>query len=105
MNTQTNAIWFSESKLIRNRTNAYAEERLNFRRGRRLADVNPHLASGPTRRTVRRILEKRVAQDYWKCALPSSASTNRGRYETRHHLSNHLRNIYGKSADVLMSRT
>ena len=48
-----------------------------------------------TRKKVRRIVEKRVCQGYWKQA-GSKYSDNHSRYRTRHHVSNHLKNIYGE---------
>ena len=92
---QFSTPWLSEQKHIKNRTDAYASQRMNFKNGRRLGDI--HIHDKATCKKVRRILEKRVAQDYWKSALASSAFTNRGRYETRRHLANQFQNIYGRT--------
>ena len=45
-------------------------------------------------RKVRRIIEKRVCQDYWN-QRESGRDTARNRYAMKHRVSNHLRNIYG----------
>lgn len=93
MNQTSNQL-FCESRYIKSRTAAYASQRISFKNGRRLGDIRIH--DNATFRKVRRILEKRVAQDYWKNAFDSSASTNRGRYETRRYLANQFQNIYGR---------
>lgn len=91
---QTSNQLLCESRYIKGRTTAYASQRINFKNGRRLGEIYIH--DNATYKKVRRILEKRVAQDYWKSALASSAFTNRGRYETRRHLANQFQNIYGR---------
>jgi hypothetical protein len=92
---QFSTPWLSEQKHIKNRTDAYASQRMNFKHGRRLGDI--YISDNSTCKKVRRILEKRVAQDYWKSARTKSRFTNRGRYETRHFLANQFQNIYGLS--------
>ncbi len=92
---QFSTPWLSEQKHIKNRTDAYASQRMNFKNGRRLGDI--YISDNSTCKKVRRILEKRVAQDYWKNARMKSRFTNRGRYETRHFLANQFQNIYGLS--------
>lgn len=87
--------WLCEQKHIKSKTDAYALQRVNFKQGRRLGDI--YIYDSATCRKVRRILEKRVAQDYWKNARAVSKFTNRGRYETRHYLANQFQNIYGLS--------
>ena len=87
--------WLCEQKHIKSKTNAYALQRVNFKQGRRLGDI--YIYDNRTCKKVRRILEKRVAQDYWRNARAMSKFTNRGRYETRHFLSNQFQNIYGLS--------
>lgn len=86
---------FCETRYINNRTASYASQRMNFKHGQQLGDIYIHDTS--TCKKVRRILEKRVAQDYWKSARTKSRFTNRGRFETRHFLANQFQNIYGLS--------
>ena len=53
-----------------------------------------HFLPSQALRIVRRILEKRVCQDYWN-QRESGRDTARNRYAMKHRVSNHLRNIYG----------
>ena len=82
-----------EKKFIKNQSKKISEERLNFKDGVTLGEVDIFIDGGKTRSLVRRIIEKRVAQDYWKTA--GRRQDNYGRYKTRHHMSNQLKNIYG----------
>ena len=41
-------------------------------------------------------MEKRVAQNFWHTAYRDKKHGNAIRYETRHQVSNHFKNIYGK---------
>ena len=82
-----------EKKHIKNQSKKISEEKLNFKDGIALGEVDVFIDGGKTRNKVRRIVEKRVAQDYWKSAKHSNG--NMDRYRTRHHVSNHLKNIYG----------
>ena len=66
---------------------------MNFKNGIALGEVDIFIDGGKTRSMVRRIVEKRVAQEYWKTAR--NAKGNLDRYRTRHHVSNHMKNIYG----------
>ena len=80
-----------EKKYIKNQTNRISEERLNFKGGIALREVDIFIDGGKTRNKVRCIIEKRVSQDYWRqCAI--KYPDNFGRYRTRHHVSNHLKN-------------
>ena len=99
MNPHNDTHLYSEMRFIKSLTTAYAEERISFKNGKRLGDI--HIHDNQTCRKVRRILEKRVAQDYWKGARKSSGRTNRGRYETRHYLANQFQNLYGKPVSSL----
>lgn len=84
-----------ETKYIKNQTRRISDERLNFKGGIALGDVDIFIDGGKTRNKVRRIIEKRVSQDYWRQALKKNPD-NSGRYRTRHHVSNHMKNIYGE---------
>ena len=89
---------YSEHRYIRNHTAALSGESLTFLDGRRLGDVEPADESPATFRKVRRILEKRVSQHYWATANESKKRGNYARFETRHRLSNQVRNIFGNAA-------
>ena len=82
-----------EKKHIKNQSQKLSSEKLNFKDGVALGDVDIFIDGGKTRNKVRRIVEKRVAQDYWKTV--GDQKGNRDRYKTRHQMSNHLKNIYG----------
>lgn len=99
MNTHNDTPLYCEMRFIKSQTAAYAEERISFKNGKRLGDIYIH--DNKTCRKVRRILEKRVAQDYWKNARKSSGRSNRGRYETRHYLANQFQNLYGNPVSML----
>ena len=90
-----NDMKYCESKHIKNQTRKISSERLNFKDGVALGDVDIFIDGGKTRKKVRRIVEKRVCQDYWKQAS-GKCCDNHSRYRTRHHVSNHLKNIYGE---------
>ena len=87
-------IQYNDTKYIRRQSRSLSEERLAFRNGERLGDVSISIESGKTLRMVRRIVEKRVCQDYWNNGR-SGRNTARNRYAMKHRVSNHLRNIYG----------
>ena len=87
-------IQYKDKKYIRRQSRYLSEERLAFRDGERLRDVSIGIESGKTLRKVRRIIEKRVCQDYWN-QRESGGDTARNRYAMKHRVSNHLRNIYG----------
>ena len=90
-----NDMKYCESKHIKNQTRKISSEKLNFKDGLSLGEVDIFIDGGKTRNKVRRIIEKRVSQDYWKqCAR--KYPDNLGRYRTRHHVSNHLKNIFGE---------
>ena len=82
-----------EKKHIRKQSRRISEEKLTFKDGITLGEVDFFIDGGKTKKMVRRIVEKRVAQDYWKRAR--GCDDNYDRYRTRNHVSNHLKNIYG----------
>ena len=55
-------------KHIKNQSRRISEEKLSFKNGIALGDVDIFIDGGKTRSMVRRIVEKRVAQEYWKTA-------------------------------------
>lgn len=55
----------SEKSYIKKKTNALRNERLQFKGGELLGDVLFSVQSGSAQRKIRRIIEKRVSQDFW----------------------------------------
>ena len=93
--TKNNRIRFSERKYIKNQSNAIADERLAFLDGQRLGDLSMGIEDNATKRKVRRIMEKKIAQKYYKNAFEGILAGNRARYDTRHMLTNQMKNIFG----------
>lgn len=87
-------IQYKDTRDIRRQSRSLSEERLAFRDGERLGDVSIGIEGGKTLRKVRRIIEKRVCQDYWN-QRSSGRDTAGNRYCMKRRVSNHLRNIYG----------
>lgn len=85
---------YCEKKYIKNQTNRISEERLNFKGGIALRDVDIFIDGSKTRNKVRRIIEKRVSQNYWKQSARKFPD-NHSRFRMRHHASNHMKNIFG----------
>jgi hypothetical protein len=83
-----------EKKHIKNQSRRISEEKLNFKDGIALGEVDIFIDGGKTRNKVRRIIEKRVSQDYWKQS-GRKYPDNHSRFKMRHHASNHMKNIYG----------
>lgn len=83
-----------EKKQIKSQTKRISEEKLNFKNGISLGEVDIFIDGGKTRNKVRRIIEKRVCQDYYR-QFNRKTPDNMNRYRTRHHVSNHFKNIYG----------
>ena len=83
----------SENKYIKGQSAALAEECLDFLGGERLGDLSIGFESNSTRRKVRRIMEKRICQDYWR--THDGTGGNGDRQRMRSHLTNHMKNIYG----------
>lgn len=84
-----------EKKYIKNQTSRISEEKLNFKGGIALKDVDIFIDGGKTRNKVRRIIEKRVSQDYWRQSTRRYPD-NHSRFRMRHHVSNHMKNIFGE---------
>ena len=59
-----------DTKYIRRQSRSLSEERLCFRNGERMGDILIGIENGKTLRKVRRIIEKRVCQDYWNNGKP-----------------------------------
>jgi len=86
-------IWFSETKYIKNKTKEISDERLSFMDGEKLGDVSIRIEDGATKRKIRRIVEKRVSQNYYKAHPRAKCSA---KFATKRHLANTLKNIYGE---------
>lgn len=89
-----NAYRFSEKKHIRRQTAALASERIAFLDVESLGDIDVYGEDGDTRRKVRRIVEKRVCQSLYRQSR-AGVCDNYGRYNEKHRVSNHLKNLYG----------
>ena len=72
-----------------------SEERLDFKGGIQLGDLSIAMESGSTKRKVRRILEKRVNQDYWNHVRNSQIRDNRHRASSKRYVSRVTRKIFG----------
>lgn len=87
-------IRYKDTKYIKRQSHYLSRERLAFRNGERLGEIAIGIESGKTLRMVRRIIEKRVCQDYWNNGR-AGEGTARDRYRMKRRVSNQLRNIYG----------
>ena len=85
----------SEKKYIKSQSAVLAKERLAFLGGECLGDLSIGIESNATCRKIRRIMEKRIAQEFWSQSFSHKKKGNRPRYEMRHHMSNHFKNIFG----------
>jgi len=91
----SNRPMFRDCKHIHNQSMSLAGERLSFLDDIELGDVDIFIESGDTRRKVRRIIEKRVAQRMHrkgKCYFD-----NYTRYNSKRRVANHFKNIFGES--------
>ena len=95
MKNNTPTPWYSEKKYIKKQSTIISGERLTFLDGERLGDLNIEDESNATCRKVRRIIEKRVAQNFWRTTSYRKTQGNGARYRTRHRVSNQFKNIYG----------
>ena len=83
----------SEMKHIKNFSDNLSGERLSFLDGKRLGDVDIFIECNATVRKVRRIIEKRTCQEYWRTR--GSRSDSGDRHQMRHRVTNQFKNIYG----------
>ena len=88
--------FFSEKKYIKHQKEILSDERLSFRDGERLGDIALREETPATCRKVRRIMEKRIAQSFWRNSSASKQKGARPRFEVRRNVSNHMRNIFGE---------
>ena len=85
--------FFCEMKHIKNFSDTLSDERLSFMDGMRLGDVDIFIESKATLRKVRRIIEKRTCQEYWR--THSGRPGNEDRHRMRRNVKNQFKNIYG----------
>ena len=91
----TEKRYYSENGYIKNQSRTLAHERLEFLDGEKLGNVSIRIEGNATCRKIRRIMEKRIAQSFWSNSRSRKRKGNGARYETRHQVSNHFKNIYG----------
>lgn len=84
-------IYYSNTSYIKAKTSAIRNERLDFMEGKKLGDLSIRIEDNATVRKVRRIVEKRVSQNYYSKNPDIKRSA---KYATRHHMSNILKKIY-----------
>lgn len=70
-----------------------SDERLAFLDGERLGDLSLKDETPSTCRKVRRIIEKRVAQDFWRNSPTSKRGGARPRFEVRRKLSSGMKHL------------
>ncbi len=87
-------IFYSETKYILNRTRKLSEERIGFLGGKRLGDVPIRIEDNACCRKIRRIVEKREVQSFWRNGQVSKQFGNGARYHTRHNVSNQFKNLF-----------
>ena len=95
MNRMKRNLYHSETSYIRNQSRKLSEERLGFMDGIRLSEVDIFIEDNATVRQVRRIMEKRISQQYWNNHSPRQSRGNRARHDMKSHLANHMKNIFG----------
>ena len=95
MKNTDNFLRFSETKFILNRTRKLAGEQLAFLNGKRLGDVSIGIEDNAKCRKIRRIIEKREAQSFWKNGNEAKRFGNGARYHTRRNVSNQFKNLFG----------
>ena len=88
-----------DSKYIKRMSDAISAERLQFKDGKSLGDLNLLIEDATTVRKVRRIVEKRVCQSYWVHRPTRDCGGNYSRYATKRRVANQLKNIYGYVPD------
>ena len=79
-----------------NLSRSIAEERLSFRDGTELGSLSIAIEDGYTKRKIRRIVEKRVNQDYWNHVNDSRTFDNKHRAASKKYVSKVTRKIFGE---------
>lgn len=96
MITDTFNTRYSKTKFIHNQTRKLAEERLAYMGGKRLGDVSIGIEDNASCRKIRRIIEKRTAQQLKKNKKADKLAGNATRYNTRRNVSNQFKNLFGQ---------
>lgn len=86
---------FCETSYIKGRTLKICNEPLSFKGGKKLGDIDIFYEDSETIRKVRRIIEKRVCQDFYRCHHHVKGNA---KHRTRHNVSCTIRNIFGPVA-------
>jgi hypothetical protein len=73
-----------------------AEEELLFKNGAALGSLTIAIEDGKTKRTVRRIVEKRVCKEYWKSRKNAAITDNKHRAATKRYVSCVSKKIFGE---------
>jgi len=84
---------YEERKHIWKRSRVLSGEKLSFLEGTRLGDIDIAVESNATVRKVRRILEKRISQEYWRNRRTEDG--NGDRQSVRRRMTRSMRYIYG----------
>ena len=95
MKNTEKTLRLSETKYILNRTRKLAGEQLEFMGGKRLGDVSIRIEDNACCRKIRRIVEKREAQSFWRSSSHAKTQGNGARYRTRRNVSNQFKNLFG----------
>ena len=82
-----------ERKHVWKQSRTLSGEKLSFLDGRRLGDVDIRIESNATVRKVRRIMEKRICQNYWR--THSGGRGNGDRQLMRQRMTGSMKKIYG----------
>lgn len=80
-------------KDIRRQSDTLSREALRFSDGQTLGEIAFASTDGDTSRKIRRIIEKRVCQEFWK-SRDRDSDDNFARFNTKHFVSNHMKNLY-----------
>lgn len=93
--TMKNTFASENKKKSHSLSKSISEERLDFKGGTQLGSLPIAIESGSTKRKVRRILEKRVNQEYWSHVRNGAITDNRHRASSKKYVSNVTRKIFG----------
>lgn len=94
MKHNNKASRFFEKRYIKGQSQKLTDEKLKFMDCSRLGGLSICIEDNATCRKVRRIMEKRVAQEFWKNSSGAKRVGNRPRFEMRHQLTNHFLNNF-----------
>lgn len=92
-----------ERKHVWKQSLALSGEKLSFLDGRRLGEVDIRIENNATIRKVRRIMEKRICQNYW--LTHSGGRGNGDRQLMRQRMTGTMKKIYGLVPEGFWYRT